>query len=142
MCVVYGIERYGYTDIQDEKEGFEKTLVERLVEFIKKDKKPSELKSLPEDNEAESSRVGEIRNEGDNEEEMEGDVEMVEMAAKLGVVHMIGESSVVAKKESKLVKKLAIDYGYSFLKRNVRRSDEVFDIPRARLLKVGMTYEL
>ncbi|CAO2841912.1 unnamed protein product [Amaranthus hypochondriacus] len=126
-CVV----RYGYTDIQEEiKEGFEKTLVEQLVNFIKKQK-------IQNDTEGNKNERNEVE-----EEELETELEMVEKAAKLGVVHMMGESEVIAGKESNYIKKLSINYGYNFLKRNVRRKDEVFGIPRTRLLKVGMTYEL
>ncbi|KAL2929104.1 Potassium transporter 5 [Bienertia sinuspersici] len=139
-CVV----RYGYTDKHDEKKGFEKLLVERLLEFIRKDTKANKKTNTMEH--YLESKEDEIHNDEDNEEEektgIKTDVEMVETATKIGVVHMMGESEVIAKKESNIVKRVVINYGYGFLKRNVRRNDEVFDVPRARLLKVGMTYEL
>ncbi|XP_021723604.1 potassium transporter 5-like [Chenopodium quinoa] len=135
-CVV----RYGYTDIHDDAEGFERLLITKLVEFIRIYEKTNEEKTLAHNNN-EDLIQSDVCNE-ELAEEIEQEVEMVQKAANLGVVHMMSESEVIAKKDSNVVKKLAINYGYSFLKRNVRRSDEVFNIPRARLLKVGMTYEL
>ncbi|XP_010688571.2 potassium transporter 5 [Beta vulgaris subsp. vulgaris] len=132
-CVV----RYGYTDLLDEKEGFERILIERLVEFIKRNKSTSHI----ERNE-ESRDDDEIHSDNDEGGIQTKEVEMVENAAKLGVVHMMAESEVIARKDSNVVKKLAINYMYWFLKRNVRQNDEIFDVPRTRLLKVGMTYEL
>lgn len=46
------------------------------------------------------------------------------------------------KNEASFGKRILIDYAYTFLKRNLRDSDEVFDIPHKCMLKVGMTYEL
>ncbi|KAG6429180.1 hypothetical protein SASPL_107224 [Salvia splendens] len=54
-----------------------------------------------------------------------------------GVVHMVGEHEVAA-----LWKRVVIDYGYNFLKKNLRQSNRVFAIPHKRMLKVGMTYHL
>lgn len=55
---------------------------------------------------------------------------------------MIGENEVVAGEGANVGKRILIDYAYNFLKRNLRQSEKVFDIPQKRMLKVGMTYEL
>ncbi|KAK9992306.1 hypothetical protein SO802_027291 [Lithocarpus litseifolius] len=80
----------------------------------------------------------------DNNEVEKVDEEMVqrEMGIMDDVVYLIGENEVMASKESSILKKLAINYAYNWLKRCVRQADEVFMIPRKRLLKVGMTYEV
>ncbi|KAB1203080.1 Potassium transporter 5 [Morella rubra] len=81
--------------------------------------------------------------EGDRRQEaVEREIEAVDRAWNVGVVHIIGETEVVASKRASIPKKIMINYIYNFLKRNLRHSGNVFDIPHERLLKVGMTYEL
>lgn len=123
-CVV----RYGYNDMRNEEEPIENLLVERLKHFIREDYKFS------------------IAANGDNQGEtaslIEKDVDMLERAFNMGVVHLVGEQDVVASKGSSVTKRMVINYAYNFLKRNLRQSNKVFDIPTKRMLKVGMTCEL
>lgn len=123
-CVI----RYGYTDMQNEEEPIEKLLVERLKQFIKDDYMFS------------------IAANGDNQGEtaalIEKDVDVIEGALNTGVVHLVGEQDVIASKGSGITKRVVINYAYNFLKRNLRQSNKVFDIPTKRMLKVGMTCEL
>ncbi|KAK8960084.1 Potassium transporter 5 [Platanthera guangdongensis] len=76
------------------------------------------------------------------EEGVEEEIGAVEREWRAGVVHLLGETEVVAGEGSGLLKRLAIDYGFNLLKRNLRREEEVLPIPRRQLLKVGMTMEL
>jgi KUP system potassium uptake protein len=69
-------------------------------------------------------------------------MEVVDKACHAGIVHLIGETEVVAGEGANTAKRIMIDYAYNFLKRNLRQSGKVFDIPHKRMLKVGMTYEL
>lgn len=48
----------------------------------------------------------------------------------------------VASEGASMGKRIMINYAYNFLKRNLRGSKEVIDIPHERMLKVGMTCEL
>lgn len=73
---------------------------------------------------------------------MDREIEVVEKALRAGVVHLIGETEVIAKKRSNIGKMIMIDYVYNFLTKNLRQADKVFDIPRECVVKVGMTYEL
>lgn len=75
-------------------------------------------------------------------EDIGKEIETIEKAWQAGVVHLIGENEMVAAKRARYTKRIMIDYAYSFLKKNLRQSDKVFDIPHKRMLKVGMTYEL
>ncbi|KAF8394540.1 hypothetical protein HHK36_020751 [Tetracentron sinense] len=145
-CVV----RYGYTDVRNEQEPFEEMLVERLKEFIREDKW---LLSIICNNGEYVEDGGAMENvavvdENVNrdvpsyEEEKKEEVDVVERAWRSGVVHLMGESEVVAGEGAGIGKKILINYVYNFIKRNLRQSDKVFDIPHKRLLKVGMTYEL
>ncbi|KAJ4953743.1 hypothetical protein NE237_030575 [Protea cynaroides] len=125
-CVV----RYGYKDVEKEPESVEYTLVNGLKDFIQED-------SLK----VRSSENGELPRI--DAEEAATEVQLVDNEIKKGgIIYMFGESEVVASKASSLGKKLIIDYAYGGLKKIVRRQNEVYAIPRKRLLKVGMTYEL
>ncbi|KAL9247180.1 hypothetical protein vseg_020638 [Gypsophila vaccaria] len=153
-CVV----RYGYTDTQNEEEPFERLLIERLKEFMRDDfwfhVKNNQIEQRPGDvvdttEEPASSDNDHIRssqNEEEmmriNEEELEKEIEVVERASRVGVVHMMGETEVISGKGAGCGKKIVIDLAYNFIKKNLRQTDKHLDIPRKRLLKVGMTYEL
>ncbi|CAK9175963.1 unnamed protein product [Ilex paraguariensis] len=150
-CIV----RYGYTDIRNMEEPFERMLVERLKEFIREDLMFS---TIIRNNEECAEKEGEpngglshgenIENDAkrvDNEKEleaMEREIEALDKACRAGVVHLMGEHEVVAGKGAGIGKRILINYAYNFLKRNIRQSNKVFDIPQKRMLKVGMTYEL
>ncbi|KAI9119356.1 hypothetical protein K1719_010031 [Acacia pycnantha] len=112
------IARYGYTDIRNEKEPFEKVLAEKLKDFI-----------------AEEAI-------GEETEDVTREVEKVEEAVKAGIVHLVGDTDVTASKGSTLGKRIVIDYAYSFLIKNLRETAKVFDIPHERMVKVGMIYHL
>ncbi|GMY27699.1 potassium transporter 5-like [Fagus crenata] len=126
-CVV----RYGYKDARTEWESFKEVLVSQLKEFIRNDVlMSSEL--------AAHDKVANV-----DEEMVQREVRIVDDALNFGgVVHLMGEKEVMASKGSSFLKKLAINYVYNWLKRCVRQADEFFMIPRKRLLKVGMTYEI
>ncbi|KAK4357272.1 hypothetical protein RND71_022882 [Anisodus tanguticus] len=153
-CVV----RYGYNDVRHEQEDFEKILVERVKEFIREYclfsiaikshrqsiEKVKELENIGAMKAVEKEEVEIIK--GEKEEDfaslVEKEMEVVDQACRVGVVHLVGEHEVIASIGSGIVKKVIINYAYNFLKRNLRQSNKVFDIPHKRMLKVGMTYEL
>ncbi|KAL5983851.1 hypothetical protein ACLOJK_017947 [Asimina triloba] len=138
------VMRYGYKDAQNEHgESFERAL----------DQPAQPTSSAPEDggtsDAVESPNHGDVRQHeianaeaGDEEENIERLVGLVESEMKEGVVHLLGENEVVTKKGSRIGKRILIDYAYNILRRNLSQRDEVFEIPHKRLLKVGMTYEL
>lgn len=72
----------------------------------------------------------------------EEEMQFVEEAMERGVVYLMGETEVVAEENSFLLKKIAVNYAYSFLRNNFRQGDKTLAIPKSRLLKVGMTYEI
>ncbi|KAL9235782.1 hypothetical protein vseg_010518 [Gypsophila vaccaria] len=151
-CVV----RYGYTDARNEEESFERLLVERLKEFMRDDFWIHNVnKNQIEQPVGDAIEMAEETNQGDihdnvnedaitkaNEEEMEREIEVVERASRVGIVHLMGETEVISNKGAGLGKKIVIDLAYDFIKKNLRQTDKTLDIPRKRLLKVGMTYEL
>lgn len=138
------VARYGYTDFRKEKEPFERMLVERLKEFIKTNfllsRQPANEGI---ENEDIDDHEDQIRQDHDNAMMLGREIEAVEEAWNSGIVHLMGESEVIASPGAWLGKRVLIDYAYSFLKRNLRQNhDKVFDIPHKRMVKVGMTYEL
>ncbi|KAF3679933.1 putative nuclear transcription factor Y subunit B-5-like [Capsicum annuum] len=165
-CVV----RYGYNDVRHEQEDFEKILVEKIKEFIREyclfsvaikshrlsmerikqlEKIDSGINNIgprkaAEEEDSDTKQVEIIK--GEKEENfaslVEKEIGVVERACCAGVVHLVGEHEVIASKGSGFTKKVIINYAYNFLKRNLRQSNKVFDIPHKHMLKVGMTYEL
>lgn len=63
-------------------------------------------------------------------------------AREAGTAFILGHSHVRAKPGSSIMKKLAIDFGYNFLKRNCRGPDVALRVPPSSLLEVGMVYVL
>jgi KUP system potassium uptake protein len=57
-----------------------------------------------------------------------------------GVVYILGNNAVKARKDASFLKKLAINYIYTFLRRVSRDSRVVLHIPHECLLQVGMVY--
>lgn len=72
----------------------------------------------------------------------EEELQIVQKAMDQGVFYLLGEAEVVAKQDSSIIKKFVVNYAYNFIRKNVRQGQKVMDIPRTRLLKVGMMYEV
>lgn len=80
-----------------------------------------------------------------NLEEMlriEEDQKVIQREVDNGVVYILGETEVVAKPHSNLLKKIAVNYIFDFLRKNSRKGEKMLSIPRGQLLKVGITYEI
>ncbi|KAK6913789.1 Potassium transporter, partial [Dillenia turbinata] len=134
-CVV----RYGYTDGRQEQGSFEQILVDNLKEFMKTDLLTSRR--------LESQRIStevdvldEVVSNGNDKVEKEIKF-LDQQTLDGGITYLMGESEVVSSKGSSLFKRFVIDYAYGWLKRCVRQPDEVFKVPRRKLMKVGMVYE-
>lgn len=61
-------------------------------------------------------------------------------AKEAGVAYIIGHSYVKARKNSNFLKTFAIDYAYSFLRKNCRGPSVTLHIPHISLIEVGMIY--
>ena len=70
------------------------------------------------------------------------ELEALAAARDAGTAFILGHSHVQCKPGSSLLKRLAVDVGYNFLRRNCRGPDVALRVPPASLLEVGMVYVL
>ncbi|XP_059648990.1 potassium transporter 6-like [Cornus florida] len=63
-------------------------------------------------------------------------------AREAGMAYILGHSYVRAKQGSSLVKKLVVNIGYEFLRRNSRAPTYALSVPHASTLEVGMVYHV
>jgi len=61
-------------------------------------------------------------------------------AKHAGVAYIMGHSYIKARKSSSIIKKLAIDVAYTFLRKNCRGPAVALNIPHISLIEVGMIY--
>nr|GEY31701.1 potassium transporter 19-like [Tanacetum cinerariifolium] len=63
------------------------------------------------------------------------DLATLDRASQGGIVHLVGEHEIVSRMGSTIWKRFLIDYAYDFIKKNLRQSYYVFEIPQKRMLK-------
>ncbi|XP_073020025.1 potassium transporter 6-like [Primulina eburnea] len=63
-------------------------------------------------------------------------------AREAGIAYIMGHSYVRTKQGSSWMKKIAINFGYEFLRRNTRASTCALSVPHATTLEVGMMYNI
>ncbi|KAL6637359.1 hypothetical protein ACP70R_024931 [Stipagrostis hirtigluma subsp. patula] len=73
---------------------------------------------------------------------IEEEQKFIQSEMEKGVVYILGESEVVAKPHSSLLKKIVVNYIYSFLRKNFMQGEKMLSIPHGKLLKVGISYEI
>ncbi|PSS33258.1 Potassium transporter like [Actinidia chinensis var. chinensis] len=87
-----------------------------------------------------------IDNASESDEQSEKEVQLQEELQELlaaqqsGTAFILGNSHVKAKQGSSVLKRLAINFGYNFLRRNCRRPDVALEVPPVSLLEVGIVY--
>ncbi|KAF7816132.1 potassium transporter 1 [Senna tora] len=141
-CIV----RYGYKDLQQEDYNFENKLLSGIVEFVETEE-DNAGNSYCEENSISSSSLLRVGNNNDNNNEGHLEVslckeESVQIlnAKESGVAYILGHCHAKAKKSSSILKKLAIDFVFSFLSKNSREPDVILKVPHTSLLEVGMIY--
>ncbi|KAM5568411.1 potassium transporter 5 [Rosa sericea] len=166
------VARYGYNDRMEVPKEFEQQLIENLKEFIRhehfvlegeapgngeKTEGQVEAEQQPNPSSASSPSIqsfnaGRSANSSNRivssqivpvpirgaEEEMQ----FVQAEMEKGIVYLLGETEVVAAENASFFKKLIVNYVYDFLRKNFRQGQNIMAIPRSRLLRVGMTYEI
>ncbi|XP_006653356.1 potassium transporter 19-like [Oryza brachyantha] len=68
--------------------------------------------------------------------------QFIQREMQKGVVYILGEIEIKARHNSSFIKKIVVNYVYSFLRKNFRQGEKAFAIPRQKVLKVGMAYEI
>lgn len=63
-------------------------------------------------------------------------------AREAGIAYILGHSYVKAKQGSSIIKKMVINHGYDFLRRNCRAPTYATNLPHASTLEVGMVYHI
>lgn len=145
------IARYGYRDTRTGNVEFENQLLEFLKKFIRTDDIHTyDMNNQPrcDDNYCGGTEsVVDIGAVSENAvmnactmENVEEELDFLENAKKSGVVYLMGDSEVIASKDSSLLKRFIVNYAYDILKRNCRKGQAALEIPHRNLLQVGMTY--
>lgn len=68
------------------------------------------------------------------------ELEFLVSSKSVGVVHILGNTVMKARRESRFYKKFAIDYIYAFLKKICRENSVMYNVPHESLLNVGQTF--
>uniref|UniRef100_A0A0A9GP53 Potassium transporter n=1 Tax=Arundo donax TaxID=35708 RepID=A0A0A9GP53_ARUDO len=68
------------------------------------------------------------------------ELEFLNRCKDAGVVHILGNTIVLARRDSGIVKKLAVDYMYALMRRICRENSVIFNVPHESLLNVGQIY--
>ncbi|XP_010536702.1 PREDICTED: potassium transporter 9 isoform X2 [Tarenaya hassleriana] len=74
------------------------------------------------------------------EEDETDELEYMKECRDAGVVHILGNTAVRARRDSLLPKKIAIDYVYAFLRKICRENSVIFNVPHETLLNVGQVF--
>ncbi|KAF8762467.1 hypothetical protein HU200_009433 [Digitaria exilis] len=149
-CVV----RYGYNDKVEDPREFEVLLIEHLKRFIYEESFYSQGGDdvTEESGDAVEASVGvqEGRLSKSSSDRITtsppngsiDEIQIIQGEMEDGVVHMLGETNVVAEPNADFFKKIIVDYAYNFMRKNFRQPEKITCIPHNRLLRVGMTYEI
>ncbi|KAI3798453.1 hypothetical protein L1987_33729 [Smallanthus sonchifolius] len=68
------------------------------------------------------------------------EMEFLTSCRDAGVVHILGNTVVRARRDSSFYKKLSIDYVYAFLRKICREHSVIFNVPHESLLNVGQVF--
>ncbi|KAL1562526.1 peroxysomal 3-ketoacyl-CoA thiolase A (THIL) [Salvia divinorum] len=158
------VARYGYKDLHKKDEDFEKQLFDNLFMFVRLESMMEgcsgsddyslygqQMRASTSDCELTFSSVESIvpaRSQthisntisssiADTEED---ELEFLSKCRDAGVVHIMGNTVVRARRESRIYKKIAIDYIYAFLRKICRENSVIFNVPHESLLSVGQIF--
>ncbi|XP_062199130.1 potassium transporter 18 [Phragmites australis] len=68
------------------------------------------------------------------------EIEFMNACRDTGVVHILGNTIIRARRDSGFVKKIAINYLYAFLRKICRENSAIFNVPHESLLNVGQVF--
>ncbi|KAI4311823.1 hypothetical protein MLD38_036685 [Melastoma candidum] len=70
------------------------------------------------------------------------ELEFLNTCREAGVVHILGNTVVRARRDSRFYKKIAVDYIYAFLRKICRENSVIFNVPHESLLNVGQIFSV
>ncbi|VAH68914.1 unnamed protein product [Triticum turgidum subsp. durum] len=137
------VARYGYTDQIEGTKEFSAFLIEGLKLFVH-DEAAFSCQHTDDDNNNNNNN-----NNNDNDARRVAQVAVAEEEKRFidaeverGVVYLMGEAEVAAAPGSSALKRVVVNYVYTFLRKNLSESHKALSIPKDQLLKVGITYEI
>ncbi|WVZ85452.1 hypothetical protein U9M48_032379 [Paspalum notatum var. saurae] len=89
-----------------------------------------------------SSHSGRITLHSNANQSAEEEKQLIDREVERGVVYLMGEANVSAGPKSSILKKVVVNYIYTFLRKNLTEGHRALAIPKDQLLKVGITYEI
>lgn len=163
------VARYGYKDLHKKDEEFEKKLFDNLFIFVRLESMMEGCSDSDEyslyGQQTQQSREYLLQGNTDTSTSTmnlttsstnwivpaaassgsHGDTEVDELeflsgCRDSGVVHILGNTVVRARRESMIHKKIAIDYIYAFLRKICRENSVIFNVPHESLLNVGQVF--
>ncbi|OMO88224.1 potassium transporter 11-like protein [Corchorus capsularis] len=72
--------------------------------------------------------------------ESDDELEFLNSSRDAGVVHILGNTVVRARRDARFCKKIAIDYIYAFLSKICRENSVILNVPHENLLNVGQIF--
>ncbi|XP_058765884.1 potassium transporter 10-like isoform X2 [Vicia villosa] len=162
------VARYGYKDLHKKDDSFEKKLFHNLFMFVRlesmmEDCSDSEYSICEQQNEqsinngnTNSVRKGDltissvdsivparsphVTFQSSSPSNEVDEYEFLTNSREAGVVHILGNTVVIASRDSRFYKKIAVDYIYAFLRKICRENSVIFNIPHESLLNVGQVF--
>ncbi|GLU10190.1 hypothetical protein SLE2022_270100 [Rubroshorea leprosula] len=157
------VARYGYKDLHKKDDDFEKNLFHNLFKFVRLEylmEAGSEsdgyssgdqqiehsMDSHPSNNDyavsscvdTTISSVDSLRSSRERGQQSEiNEIEFLSKCREAGAVHILGNTAVHARTDSRLFKRITIDYVYAFLRKICRGNSAIFHVPHESLLNVG-----
>lgn len=155
-CVV----RYGYNDKVEDPREFESLLIGNLKQFILQESFYSQSSHSLRGEDHSVKQSGDVLDTSVEVQDARlsksfsngitagppnrcmDEIQLIQREMEDGVVHMLGETNVVAEPNADFLKKIIVDYAYNFMRKNFRQPEKITCVPHNRLLRVGMTYEI
>lgn len=164
------VARYGYKDLHKKDDDFEKMLFDSLSLFVQLETMmegysdsdeyslltQQQMMENGDDNTlssnvdyscssydiqpAQSQGSNIVRSSSQTTQTISDELEYLNRCKDAGVVHILGNTMVRARRESIIVKRIAVDYIYAFLRRICRENSVIFNVPHESLLNVGQIY--
>jgi KUP system potassium uptake protein len=161
------VARYGYSDALEEPKDFASFLADRLKMFIQEevafaqndaendDEAATDHQAPPRPPRRSTGSVVHseeaIQSRGSTHsgritfhasQTAEEEKQLIDREVERGVVYLMGEANVSAGPNSSVLKKIVVNYIYTFLRKNLTEGHKALAIPKDQLLKVGITYEI